>query len=140
MPSVLSMPAEVETQIVTIRDVLTTTVTVTPNSDDDLVEQLSDAEDMQTLWMIVALVLLAVVIIMIIAFIIILACTHRKKAKSIDLPKTVKMRVNHSYDGVQLSINEGTLISETSKVNVQFRTLSLASTHSHSLPRSFMIT
>ena len=110
MSSVVSMPAEVETQIVTIRDVITTTVTVTPNSDDDLVEQLSDAEDMQTLWMIVAIVLLAVVIVLIVTFIFILACTHRKKVKSIELPKTVKMRVNDSYDGVQLSINEGTFI------------------------------
>ena len=140
MPSVVSMPAEVETQIVTVRDVLTTTVTVTPNSDDDLVEQLSDAEDMQTLWMIVALVLLAVVIVLIVAFIIILACTHQRKVKSTDLPKTVKMRVNHSYDGVHLSINEGTFILETSKVNLHLCTHSLASTHSHSLPRSFMTT
>ena len=97
---------EVETQIVPINDILATTVIVTQIQ--VLFQQLSQAQDLQTLWMIVAIVLFVLTAI-VISFSIILGCTCavKRKAKLTPFPKAIKMIIIDDYESV--SINEGIL-------------------------------
>ena len=86
-------------QIAPVNDILATTVIVTQIPDSVLLQQLSKAQDLQTLWMIVAIVLFVLIAVVVISFGIILGCTSavKRKAKVTDFPKAVKMKINDDY-------------------------------------------
>ena len=101
-PSILYSCTEMETQTVTVHDVLTTTVAVTEMPNDVILELLSEAKDLQFVWMVIAIVFLVIAIIAVVVSVF-LGCFFCMK---------VKLKMNHNVGAMMYNENTGTPLHE----------------------------
>ena len=95
--------------VTTSTSTTTTTVTASPVSDSPLLEQLSEAQDSQTAWKAVAILLL-IVSVLTIAIGVVLGFYFRKKIMPKEKLKVVTLSLNENYG---IAVNEGTVNSLT---------------------------